>query len=59
MERMISVEAYHHFRHRLRKFSLLLKVSSGLEHDPKETYLVQSSWILNKKSMRTASTDER
>jgi hypothetical protein len=59
MERIVSVEAYHHFQYRLRKFPLLLKVSSVFEHDSEETYLVQSLWILNKRSMRTASNDER
>lgn len=59
MERMVSVETYHRFPNRSQKSPLLLKVSSVFEHDSKETYLVQSSWILNKRSMRTASNDER
>ena len=59
MEHMVSVETYHHFPNRSQKSLLLLKVSSVFEHDSKETYLVQSLWILNKRSMRTVSNDER
>ena len=59
MEHMVSVETYHCFLNHLQKSLLLLKVSSVFEHDSKETYLVQSSWILNRRSMRTTSNDER